>query len=245
MQSDESVHLARHQKKDGTPIDVDVRGRPLLVPGKSLRLVVATDVTERLAAARVAQEAEERVTSTNEMLQSLIDTAPQAMVVVDERWRISRWSRGAELLFGWSAAEVVGRPAPFVPEEEQEEVRARQARADRGYFGKPREVVRLPRTVAGFPCSSRRRRSSAATAGRRRISPCTPISRSENCSRSSCGRRRRWKPSEGWPAGSRTTSTTSSPSSRRTRTCCSTGGTTRQIALISRRFRPRRGARQR
>ena len=150
-QSDESVHLARHQKKDGTPIDVDVRGRPLLVPGKSLRLVVATDVTERLAAARVAQEAEERVTSTNEMLQSLIDTAPQAMVVVDEQWRISRWSRGAELLFGWSAAEVVGRPAPFVPEEEQEEVRARQARADRGYFGKPREVVRIAKDGRRIP----------------------------------------------------------------------------------------------
>jgi two-component system, cell cycle sensor histidine kinase and response regulator CckA len=150
-QSDESVRLARHQKKDGTPIDVDVRGRPLLVPGKSLRLVVATDVTERLAAARVAQEAEERVTSTNEMLQSLIDTAPQAMVVVDEQWRISRWSRGAELLFGWSAAEVVGRPAPFVPEEEQEEVRARQARADRGYFGKPREVVRIAKDGRRIP----------------------------------------------------------------------------------------------
>jgi two-component system, cell cycle sensor histidine kinase and response regulator CckA len=150
-QSDESVHLARHQKKDGTLIDVDVRGRPLLVPGKSLRLVVATDVTERLAAARVAQEAEERARSTNEMLQSLIDTAPQAMVVVDEQWRISRWSRGAELLFGWSAAEVVGRPAPFVPEEEQQEVRARQARADRGYFGKPREVVRIAKDGRRIP----------------------------------------------------------------------------------------------
>jgi two-component system, cell cycle sensor histidine kinase and response regulator CckA len=149
--SDESVHLARHQKKDGTPIDVDVRGRPLSVTGKSLRLVVATDVTERLAAARVAQEAEERVRSTNEMLQSLIDTAPQAMVVVDEQWRISRWSRGAELLFGWSAAEVVGQPAPFVPEEEQEEVRARQARADRGYFGKPREVVRIAKDGRRIP----------------------------------------------------------------------------------------------
>ena len=43
--SEESVHLARHLKKDGTPIDVDVRGRPLSVPGRSLRLVVIMDVT--------------------------------------------------------------------------------------------------------------------------------------------------------------------------------------------------------
>ena len=37
----------------------------------------------------------------------------------------------------------------------------------------------------------------------------------------SCGRRRRWKPSDGSPAGSPTTSTTSSPPSTATPTCCS------------------------
>jgi two-component system cell cycle sensor histidine kinase/response regulator CckA len=149
--TEESVHLARHLKKDGTPIDVDVRGRPLAVPGRSLRLVVVTDVTARLATARAAQQAEERARATSEMLQSLIDTAPQAMVVLDDTWRITRWSRGAETLFGWSAAEVIGRPAPYVPDDYLEDVRARQAHADQGYFGKPREVVRLSKDGRRVP----------------------------------------------------------------------------------------------
>jgi len=149
--TEESVHIARHLKKDGTPIDVDVRGRPLSVPGRSLRIVVLTDVTERLGAARAAQQAEERATATSEMLQSLIDTAPQAMVVLDHTWAITRWSRGAERLFGWTAAEVVGRPAPFVPADQIDEVRARQAHADQGNFGKPREVVRLAKDGRRVP----------------------------------------------------------------------------------------------
>jgi len=113
--TEESTHLARHLKKDGTPIDVDVRGRPLSEAGRSLRIVAVMDVTERLSAARMAHLAEERTAATTEMLQSLIDTAPQAMVVLDDAWRITRWSRGAERLFGWTAAEVLGRPAPYVP----------------------------------------------------------------------------------------------------------------------------------
>jgi two-component system cell cycle sensor histidine kinase/response regulator CckA len=149
--AEESVHFARHLKKDGTPIDVDVRGRPLPDPGRSLRLVVVTDVTERLAAARIAQRAEERATATSEMLQSLIDTAPQAMVVLDDAWRITRWSRGAETLFGWSAAEVIGRPAPYVPDDYLDDVRARQAHAEQGHFGKPREVVRLSKDGRRVP----------------------------------------------------------------------------------------------
>jgi signal transduction histidine kinase/ActR/RegA family two-component response regulator len=42
-----STHLARHRQKGGQVIDVEVRGHPLPVAGRSLRLVVATDVTDR------------------------------------------------------------------------------------------------------------------------------------------------------------------------------------------------------
>jgi two-component system cell cycle sensor histidine kinase/response regulator CckA len=149
--AEDSSHFARHLKKDGTPVDVDVRGRPLSVRGRSLRLVVVTDVTERLAAASAARQAEARATATSEMLQSLIDTAPQAMVVLDEAWRITRWNRGAEALFGWTSAEVLGRPAPYVPFDQRDDVRARQARADQGFFGKPREVIRLAKDGRRVP----------------------------------------------------------------------------------------------
>src|SRR6185312_9213512 len=102
MPSDEPrVHTVKHRKKDGTVIDVEARGHPLGVPDRRLRLVVITDVTERLAAERVVLEAEERAMATSLMLQTLIDAAPQAMIVLDAEWNVTRWNDAAEAMFGW------------------------------------------------------------------------------------------------------------------------------------------------
>ena len=42
-------------------------------------------------------------------LQSILETVPDAMVVIDERGVMSSFSAAAERLFGWTAAEAVGR----------------------------------------------------------------------------------------------------------------------------------------
>jgi len=42
-------------------------------------------------------------------LQSILDTVPDAMVVIDERGVMSSFSAAAERLFGWSPAEAIGR----------------------------------------------------------------------------------------------------------------------------------------
>ena len=57
----------------------------------------------------------------------------------------------------------------------------------------------------------------------------------ERCgsAKSSCGRRRRWKRSAGWPAASRTTSTTCSPPSSATPIACTTDGPTIRCARTS------------
>ena len=52
-------------------------------------------------------------------LQSILDTVPEAMVVIDERGIMRSFSVTAERLFGWSAAQVIGKnvsilmPAPL------------------------------------------------------------------------------------------------------------------------------------
>jgi two-component system, LuxR family, sensor kinase FixL len=53
--------------------------------------------TRRQAAAREAH------------LQSILDTVPEAMIVIDERGIITSFSSAAERLFGYSAAEASGR----------------------------------------------------------------------------------------------------------------------------------------
>ncbi|MEP6495894.1 MAG: PAS domain S-box protein [bacterium] len=139
----ESIHFARHLKKDGTAIEVEARGRPLPIPGRLLRLVVVTDYTARLATERTAREAEARARATSEMLQSLIDAAPQAMIVIDAAMYVRRWNRAAEALFGWSAEEVLGKPVPFIPPDKRGEADARLIRAIAGDSLSPTEVTRV------------------------------------------------------------------------------------------------------
>jgi PAS domain S-box-containing protein len=80
---------------------------------------------QQLEARVEARTAELRTTS--ETLQSLIDVAPQAIVAVDLDWRVTRWNKAAEKLFGWSAAEVLGNPLPLLGQEEQEAFRKYRA----------------------------------------------------------------------------------------------------------------------
>jgi len=42
-------------------------------------------------------------------LQSILDTVPDAMIVIDEKGAMQSFSTTAERLFGWSAAEVIGK----------------------------------------------------------------------------------------------------------------------------------------
>ena len=137
------VHVVKHRTKDGRTMDVEVRGHPLGVSGRHLRLVVSTDITDRVAVERVVREAESRAITTSQMLQSLIDAAPQAMIVMDPDWRITRWNDASEALFGWAASEVIGRALPFIPDEERERVEAQHRILEEGIVDKPAEAIRL------------------------------------------------------------------------------------------------------
>jgi two-component system sensor kinase FixL len=42
-------------------------------------------------------------------LQSILDTVPDAMIVIDDKGLVQSFSKAAERLFGWAAAEIIGR----------------------------------------------------------------------------------------------------------------------------------------
>jgi PAS domain S-box-containing protein/putative nucleotidyltransferase with HDIG domain len=50
-------------------------------------------------------------------LHALVQSAPIAMIAMDPQWHVCLWNRGAERLFGWRAAEVLGQHPPFVPRD--------------------------------------------------------------------------------------------------------------------------------
>lgn len=83
--------------------------------GKLLRTVGAiVDVTER-------DEREAAIRRREAQLQSILETVPDAMVVIDESSIILQFSAAAETLWGYRAAEVLGRPATMlVPEDTRE-----------------------------------------------------------------------------------------------------------------------------
>lgn len=43
-------------------------------------------------------------------LEAIIDIAPDGVIVLDEAFRIVRYNKGAERIFGWSEAEMLGEP---------------------------------------------------------------------------------------------------------------------------------------
>lgn len=89
-------------------------------------------------------------------LQSILDTVPEAMVVIDERGIVRSFSVAAERLFGWSASEMIGRnvsilmPAPYRQEHDQYLERYRKT-GERRIIGIGRIVVGERKDGSTFP----------------------------------------------------------------------------------------------
>jgi PAS domain S-box-containing protein len=107
---------------------------------EELRLLdeVAGDLSFALEAfdrETLRREAEESLHKTTNMLQTLVDSSPLAIVVIGEDSRVMLWSPAAERMFGWTAAEAIGQVVPFVPESDMSAVSAqipiRQAAVER------------------------------------------------------------------------------------------------------------------
>jgi len=71
----------------------------------------------------------EQVMESKTYLEQVIESSHDGIITVNPDLTIRTWSRGAEQILGWNREEVVGRQAPFVPEELWEDARAKVAQA--------------------------------------------------------------------------------------------------------------------
>jgi two-component system sensor kinase FixL len=89
-------------------------------------------------------------------LQSILDTVPDAMVVIDEAGLIQSFSLAAERLFGWSADEVRGKnvnilmPGPY-SEQHDSYLQRYRATGEKRIIGIGRVVVGRRRDGSDFP----------------------------------------------------------------------------------------------
>lgn len=80
-------------------------------------------------------------------LRSILDTVPDAMVVIDERGLIQSFSSAAERLFGWASAEIIGRNVSvLMPSPDRE---AHDDYLARYYRTHERRIIGVGRIVMG------------------------------------------------------------------------------------------------
>ena len=73
---------------------------------------IAIDITER-------KRAEEQLCRTSDHLKALIEVAPLALITTDAEGTLLSWNPGAQTMFGWTEADVLGRSFPCVPPGEE------------------------------------------------------------------------------------------------------------------------------
>ena len=74
-----------------------------------LTVVIGATGTRMLRNSASVQRLIDDLRAREDHLQSILDSVPDAMIVIDERGFIQSFSSAAERQFGWTAAEVIGR----------------------------------------------------------------------------------------------------------------------------------------
>ncbi|QCG90492.1 PAS domain-containing sensor histidine kinase [Azospirillum sp. TSH100] len=100
------------QRKDGSCFPMDLSVGEASQDGDPVYIGIIRDLTAARQAETALREREARLTS-------ILQTVPEAIIVIGETGLIESFSPAAERLFGWTAAEVIGRnismlmPSPY------------------------------------------------------------------------------------------------------------------------------------
>lgn len=137
------------RRKDGSEFPVDVSLSPLEGPEGLLVLATIHDISRRKEAERALAESEAR-------LRAVVETAVDAIVVIDTRGTIEAFNPAAERMFGYCAAEAIGKnvallmPSPY-REEHDGYIRRFLATGERRIIGIGREVLGRRKDGSIFP----------------------------------------------------------------------------------------------
>jgi len=97
--------LRQYKAKNGNLIDVEISSTLISYADSKVIMVNVRDVTERLSTEKELEKQAERLKEQAELL----DIADDAIIVSDIDGQIMFWNRGAEIRYGWTKEEVIGR----------------------------------------------------------------------------------------------------------------------------------------
>ncbi len=136
----------RHRLADGSLRDVEMFSGRIQIAGKPLQYSIIHDITERI-------QAEEARRKSEEFQQAMVACSPVALFSIDPEGNVTSWIPSAEKLFGWTAAEVMGKPLPIVPEDKQTEFTRLRERVIAGQAFANLEVIRRKKDGTRFNAS--------------------------------------------------------------------------------------------
>jgi PAS domain S-box-containing protein len=98
----------RRLRRDGTEIQVGLYAAPIPdAAGKLAGTVLGfVDLTDR-------KRLESDLRRTSDTLRAILDASPLAIITVDDQFLVSFWNRAAESIYGWTAAEVIGKAPAY------------------------------------------------------------------------------------------------------------------------------------
>ncbi len=101
-----------HVTKDGRRLAVEVRTTNVPYQGRNAHLSIAHDVTER-------KQAEDALQVQSAYLEQLIESAPEAIAVLDNQHNVLRVNREFTRMFGYPAEEIVGKSLGILVQAER------------------------------------------------------------------------------------------------------------------------------
>lgn len=96
-QPSDEVYKAVGARKDGSTLDLEIRGRSSSYRDRDVRIAAVRDITER-----------KKIDETNRRLAGIVESTDDAIISRTLDGTITSWNPGAEQLYGYSAEEVIG-----------------------------------------------------------------------------------------------------------------------------------------
>ena len=117
---------SQRKKKDGTSVDVSILAKPIATENDEPAIyVIYRDISKRKKAQEALKRSEERH-------RTVLEAAPDPVIVRDMGGRVIYLNPAFTRVFGWRPEECLNRTIEFIPEENQPETREFMANIQQG-----------------------------------------------------------------------------------------------------------------